>query len=97
MSIYDTCIMVLRRLSVRQHFQITSSLNKLDLSRVLYVASMGLENEVCCEVLVIRPRWPPRPYMVKNNFNLLLQNHLDDDLETWHVALGIRTNHSLFK
>ena len=32
-------------------------------------------------------RWPPCPYMVKTLKNLLLQNQLTNDLETWYVAL----------
>ena len=33
------------------------------------------------------PRWPPCPYMIKTFKNLLLQNQLTNDLETWYVAL----------
>ena len=39
------------------------------------------------------PRWPPRPYMVKN----LLQNGWMDFNKTWYVALGTPAHYSLFK
>ena len=43
------------------------------------------------------PRWPPCPYMVKTLKNLLLQNQLTDDLETWYVALCMWVLPRLFK
>ena len=43
------------------------------------------------------PRWPPCPYMVKTLKNLLLQNQLTNDLETWYVALCMWVLPRLFK
>ena len=43
------------------------------------------------------PRWPPCPYMVKILKNLLLQNQLTNDLETWYVALCMWVLPRLFK
>ena len=48
-------------------------------------------------VLVTWLRWPPCPYMVKTLKNLLLQNQLTDDLETWYVALCMWVLPRLFK
>ena len=48
-------------------------------------------------VLVTWPRWPPCPYMVKTIKNLLLQNQLTNDLETWYVALCMWGLPRLFK
>ena len=47
-------------------------------------------------VRVTRPRWPPRPYIVKTLKNLL-RNQKADDLESWYVALGAPVLPSLFK
>ena len=41
--------------------------------------------------------WPPCPYMVKTLKNLLLQNQLTDDFETWYVALCMWVLPTLFK
>ena len=41
--------------------------------------------------------WPPCPYMVKTLKNLLPQNQLTDDLETWYVALCMWVLLRLFK
>ena len=43
------------------------------------------------------PRWPPCPYMVKTLKNLLLQNQLTNDLETWYVALCMWVLPRVFK
>ena len=43
------------------------------------------------------PRWPSCPYMVKTLKNLLLQNQLTDDHETWYVALCMWVLPRLFK
>ena len=43
------------------------------------------------------PTWPPCPYMLKTWTNLLLQNQLIDDLETWYVALSMPVLPRLFK
>ena len=43
------------------------------------------------------PRWPSCPYMVKTLKNLLLQNQLTNDLETWYVALCMWVLLRLFK
>ena len=48
-------------------------------------------------LLVTWPRWPPRPYMVKTFENLLLQNRMSYDLETWLVASGTQALQSLYK
>ena len=48
-------------------------------------------------MLVIWPRWLPRPYMVKILQNLFLWNQLADFHETWYVASGTPAHHSLFK
>ena len=48
-------------------------------------------------MLVTWPRWPPSPYMVKTFENLLLQNRMSYDLETWHVASGTQALQSLYK
>ena len=39
----------------------------------------------------------PCPYMVKTLKNLLLQNQMSYDLETWHVASGTQALQSLYK
>ena len=41
--------------------------------------------------------WPPCPYVVKTLKNLLLQNQLTDNLETWYVALCMWVLPRLFK
>ena len=43
------------------------------------------------------PTWPPCTYMVKILQNLLLQNQLTDDLESWYVALSIQVLPRLLK
>ena len=48
-------------------------------------------------IWVTWPRWPPCPYMVKTLKNLLLQNQLTNDLETWYVALCMWILPRLFK
>ena len=56
--------------------------------------------KICDHFLTLaqgRVRWPPRPYMVKTFENLLLQNRMSYDLETWHVALGTQALQSLYK
>ena len=47
--------------------------------------------------LVTWPTWPPCPYMVKTLKNLVLQNQLTNDLETWCVALSMPVLPRLFK
>ena len=46
-------------------------------------------------ILVIWPRWPPCPYMLKTFKNL--RNQKADDLETWYTASGTQLLPSLFK
>ena len=48
-------------------------------------------------MLVTWPRWPPRAYIIKTFENLLLQNLMSYDLETWLVASGTQALQSLFK
>ena len=49
-------------------------------------------------VVITWPRWPPHPYMVKNNnklSNVLLRNQKTDDLQTWCTASGTRALQSV--
>ena len=39
-------------------------------------------------ILILIPRWPPHPYVVKTLKNLLLQNQRANELVAWYVALG---------
>ena len=82
-----------------KHFQTSSSqkpLGRLKLNFIWRLHGMG-ERKFIQMVLVIWPRWPPCPYMVKTLRNLLLRNQKAYDLETWYAALGARVLSSLFK
>ena len=53
-----------------------------------------------CELInkiLLKPTWPPCPYMVKAFKNLLLQNQFTDGLKTWYVTSGTRVLTGLFK
>ena len=85
--------------SVRQNFQ-TSSLLKPQgqfNSNFIWRLLRTRERKFVQMVMVTWPRWPPRPYMVKTLYNLLLQNQKAIDLGTWYVALGMWGLPSLFK
>ena len=76
---------------VCQHFQ-TSPLKPLGRLKPNFIWSLlGTgEQKFVQTVQVTWPRWPPWPYMVKTSKNLLLQNQMASDLETWYAVLGAR-------
>ena len=77
-----------------------TQISKGDLKpKLIYIWKLKGEWEWKCIQMswVTWPTWPPCPYMEKTLKNLLLQNQLTDDLETWYVALSMQVLPRLFK
>ena len=76
--------------SVCQHFQTSSPQKPLGHLKPNFMWRLygSGERKFLQTVMVIWPRWPPCPYMVKTLKNLLLRNQKANDLETWHAASG---------